>query len=151
MNLSFLIVILPLIIGFMIGFFTRPDEWFKKLKKPVLNPPSYIFSIAWFILYILIGVSYYLALKDKSYIYWIIPIIHLILNFSYTPLIFVYRKLLESAFIVLLTLITLIIVMILFYSYKKYVSFYLLIPYLLWLIFANYLAWNIYHLNKKLI
>lgn len=135
----------------MIGFFTRPDEWFKKLKKPILNPPSYIFSIAWFILYILIGVSYYLALKDKSYIYWIIPIIHLILNFSYTPLIFVYRKLLESAFIVLLTLITLIIVMILFYSYKKYVSFYLLIPYLLWLIFANYLAWNIYHLNKKLI
>lgn len=151
MNLSFLIIILPLIIGFMIGFFTRPDNWFKNLKKPVLNPPSYIFSIAWFILYILIGVSYYLALKDKSSVYWIIPLIHLIFNFSYTPVIFVYRRLLESALIVLLTLITLIIVMILFYSYKKYISFYLLIPYLLWLLFANYLAWNIYYLNKKLI
>lgn len=151
MNISFIIIILPLIIGFMIGFFTKPDNWFRNLKKPALNPPPYIFSIAWFILYILIGVSYYLALKDKSYVYWIIPIIHLILNFSYTPVIFVYRKLLESAFIVLLTLITLIIIMILFYSYKKYISFYLLIPYLIWLLFANYLAWTFYHLNKKMI
>jgi benzodiazapine receptor len=149
MNLSFLIIILPLIIGFAIGFFTRPDNWFKALKRPLLNPPAYVFSIAWFILYILIGVSYYLALKDKPIEYWIIPIIHLYLNFSYTPMIFVYKRLFESAFIVLLTLITLIIVMILFYNYKKYISVYLLIPYLLWLIFANYLAWSFYFLNKK--
>jgi len=151
MNLSFLIIILPLLIGFMIGFFTKPDKWFKSLKKPELNPPSYVFSIAWFILYILIGVSYYLALKNKSYVYWIIPLLHLIINFSYTPMMFTYKLLFESAFIVLLTLITLIIVMILFYNYKKYISVYLLIPYLLWLIFANYLAWSFYHLNKKMI
>jgi tryptophan-rich sensory protein len=148
MNLSFLIIFLPVIIGFAIGFFTRPDNWFKSLKKPVLNPPSYVFSIAWFILYILIGVSYYLALKNKKFIYWIIPLLHLILNFSYTPIIFMYKRLLESSFIVLLTLLTLIIVMVLFYSYKKYVSVYLLIPYLLWLIFANYLSWTFYLLNK---
>ena len=59
-----------------------------------------------------------------------------------------YKRLLESSFIVLLTLLTLIIVMVLFYSYKKYVSVYLLIPYLLWLIFANYLSWTFYLLNK---
>jgi tryptophan-rich sensory protein len=39
-------------------------------------------------------------------------------------------------------------VMALFYSYKKYISVYLLIPYLSWLIFANYLAWSVYDLNK---
>jgi len=148
MNISILILILPLLIGFAIGFFTRPDNSYKNLKKAELNPPSYIFSVAWFILYILIGISYYLALKNKSFKYWIIPLLHLLLNFSYTPVMFIYNKLLESAFIVLLTLITLIIVMILFYSYKKYISVYLLIPYLLWLIFANYLAWSIYFLNK---
>lgn len=149
MNLSFLIIILPLIIGFAIGYLTKPDNWFKTLKKPLLNPPSYIFSIAWSILYLLIGISYYLALKDKSIGYWIIPIIHLYINYSFTPMMFIYKRLFESAFIVLLTLITLIIVMILFYSYKKYISVYLLIPYLLWLLFANYLAWSVYILNKK--
>lgn len=149
MNLSFLIIILPLIIGFAIGYLTKPDNWFKTLKKPLLNPPSYIFSIAWSILYILIGVSYYLALKDKPIAYWIIPLIHLYINYSFTPMMFIYKRLFESAFITLLTLITLIIVMILFYSYKKYISVYLLIPYLLWILFANYLAWSYYFLNKK--
>lgn len=143
-----LLSISPLLVGFLIGFFSRPDKWYFNLKKPLYNPPSYIFSIAWFILYILIGISYYLGLRELSYEYWIIPIIHLLLNFMYSPLIFVFKRLLESSFIVLLTLITLIIVMILFYNYEKYISVLLLIPYLLWLIFANYLAWNVYYLNK---
>ncbi len=147
--MKFLIIFIPIIIGFLIGYFTKRDNWYNNLKKPALIPPGYVFSIAWSILYILIGISYYLALKDKNLIYWLLPLFHLLLNFSYTPVIFTYHKLFESAFIVLLTLITLIIVMILFYSYKKYVSVYLLIPYLLWLIFANYLAWSIYDLNKK--
>ena len=143
-----LLSILPLILGFSIGFFTRPDKWYFSLKKPLYNPPSYIFSIAWFILYILIGISYYLGLRELPYEYWIIPIIHLLLNLSYSPIIFIFKRLLESAFIVLLTLITLIIVMILFYNYERYISVYLLIPYLLWLLFANYLAWSVYYLNN---
>jgi len=66
----------------------------------------------------------------------------------YTPVMFRFHGILESAVVVLLTLMTLIGVMALFYSYKKYISVYLLIPYLLWLIFANYLAWSVYDLNK---
>jgi benzodiazapine receptor len=147
--MKFLIIFIPIIIGFLIGYLTKPDKWYRDLKKPDLMPKSYIFSVAWSILYLMIGISYYLALKDKSLLYWIIPIIHLIINFIYTPIIFRYHKLLESAFIVLLTLITLIVVMILFYNYKKYISVYLLVPYLLWLIFANYLAWSIYFINKN--
>lgn len=147
--LLLLLSISPLILGFSIGFFTRPDKWYFDLRKPLYTPPSYIFSIAWFILYILIGISYYLGLRELSYEFWIIPIIHLLFNLMYSPLIFVYKRLLESAFIVLLTLITLIILMILFYKYERYISVYLLIPYLIWLIFANYLAWSIFYLNKN--
>ena len=147
--MQFLIIILPLIIGFLIGYFTKPDDWYKKLKKPQLMPPGYVFSIAWTILYILIGVSYYLALKDKPFVYWIIPLIHLMINFIYTPIMFRFHRILESAVIVLLTLITLLLVMALFYSYKKYIAVYLLIPYLLWLLFANYLGWSVYNLNKN--
>jgi benzodiazapine receptor len=147
--MQFLIIFMPIIIGFLIGFFTKPDGWYKTLKKPELMPPGYVFSIAWSILYILIGVSYYLALKNKKFVYWIIPLLHLMINFMYTPVMFGFHRLLESAVIVLLTLITLLLVMALFYSYKKYTSVYLLIPYLLWLIFANYLGWSVYDLNKN--
>jgi len=146
--MKFLIIFMPIIIGFLIGFFSKPDGWYKQLKKPELMPPGYVFSIAWTILYILIGISYYLALKNKKFVYWIIPLLHLMINFMYTPVMFGFHRILESAVIVLLALITLIGVMALFYSYKKYISVYLLIPYLSWLIFANYLAWSVYDLNK---
>lgn len=146
---SYFIIFLPLIIGFFIGFFTKPDKWYFDLNKSPLTPPGYVFSIAWSILYILIGISYFIALNNKSFIYWIIPLLHLFLNFLYTPFIFLYNKILESSFIVLLTLITAIITMILFYNYDNTrISFYLLIPYIIWLIFANYLSWSLYFLNK---
>ena len=149
LNFNLLIIILPVIIGFVIGQLSRPGEWYLKLNKPKLTPPSYVFGIAWSILYILIGISYYLALKDKSFEYWLIPIIHLILNFSYSPMMFIYKKLFESAIITSLILITAIITLILFYKYKKIISVVLLIPYIIWLCFANYLAWSIYLLNKN--
>ena len=142
-----LLIFLPLIIGFSIGMISKPDEWYFKLNKPYLNPPGYVFSIAWSILYLLIGISYYLALNDKEFVYWIIPLLNLVFNYLYTPTMFIYRRLFESAFIVLMTLITAIIVAILFYYYKNYISSYLLIPYILWLCFANYLAWSVYYLN----
>jgi tryptophan-rich sensory protein len=147
LNFNLLIIILPLIVGFVIGQLSRPGEWYLKLNKPKLTPPSYVFGIAWSILYLLIGISYYLALKNRSIDYWIIPLLHLVLNYIYTPLIFMYNRLLESAILTALILITAIIVMILFYSYGNKISAYLLIPYILWLSFANYLAWSIYILN----
>lgn len=146
-NIKMLIIILPLIIGFIIGQLSKPGAWYFKLNKPKLTPPSYIFGIAWAILYILIGISYYLALKDRSIGYWIIPIIHLLLNYAYTPLIFMYKRLLESAILTTFILITAIIVMILFYNYGNIISTILLIPYIIWLSFANYLAWSVYTLN----
>ena len=143
-----LIIILPVILGFVIGRLFKSNSWYFNLKKSPLTPPGYVFGIAWSILYILIGISYYLALRDKSIEYWIIPVIHLILNYVYTPLIFIYRRLLESAILTTLILITAIIVMILFYSYGNIISALLLIPYIIWLSFANYLAWSVYLLNK---
>ena len=148
LDFNLLIIILPLIIGFIVGQLSKPGPWYFKLNKPELTPPSYVFGIAWSILYILIGISYYLALKDKSIEYWIIPLLHLLLNYLYTPLIFMYKRLLESAILTTLILITAIIVMILFYSYGNIISFYLLIPYIIWLSFANYLAWSVYLLNS---
>ena len=59
-----LLIFVPLILGFLVGMSSKPDEWYFKLNKPRFNPPSYAFSIAWSILYFLIGISYYLALKD---------------------------------------------------------------------------------------
>jgi len=150
--MSKLIIILPLIIGFLIGSIYKPDDWYFNLKKPALNPPSYIFVIAWSILYLLIGISYYLVFKsnrgNNTLAFWIIPILHLLINFSYSPVLFGAKKLFESAIIVTLILVFALLTIKKFYKINKK-SVYLLIPYICWLIFANYLGWSTYLINNN--
>jgi tryptophan-rich sensory protein len=148
-RIEYLLIIIPLIIGFLIGSNTKPDNWYFKLKKPAFSPPPYIFGIFWSILYLLIGISYYLAFKSgtNKLAFWIIPILHLLINFSFSPVLFGAKKLLESAVIVSLTLIFALLTMKKFYKVNKY-SYYLLIPYICWLVFANYLGWTTYLVNK---
>lgn len=147
-----IIIFLPLLFGFIIGQIGKPGEWYNKLKKARLNPPTIVFPIAWTILYILIGISYYLILgklnlkKENGIL--ILMIIHLIINYSYTPLLFYFKQKLISAIICLTTLFIAIILFKEFFKIDKSgLSSYLLIPYIIWLIFANYLAWSIYYLN----
>ena len=144
-----LLILLPLVIGFLIGNNTKPDNWYFNLKKPALNPPPYVFVIAWSILYLLIGISYYLIFKSNTkntLAFWFIPILHLLINFSYSPMLFGAKKLFESAVIVTLTLVFALLTMNKFNKINKN-SVYLLIPYICWLVFANYLGWSIYSIN----
>lgn len=148
-NIEKVIIVLPLILGLSVGYFSKSDKWYYNLKKDI-DIPGYIFGIVWPILYIFIGIAYYLALNGKSSDYWIFPIIHLMLNLSYTPLLFTYHKLLLSTIVTTLILITAIYMAYLFYYYDKTgYAYKLLIPYILWLIFANYLAWSLYSLNQS--
>ena len=88
--------------------------------------------------------------KDKKDLkFYIIPIIHLLLNFSYSPMFFYFKQILGSAILTLFVLFFAILTMIQFgITNKNLIPVYLFIPYILWLIFANYLSWSIYKLNK---
>jgi len=124
-------------------------EWYNNLNKPKYNPPKIIFPIAWTILYILMGISYYYGLYKMPFNYNIIPIIHLLLNFSYTPMFFYFKQKLGSAILTILIFIFGLLTIIQFgLMDKTLISVYLMIPYLIWLIFANYLSWSIYKLNN---
>jgi len=145
-----LFIPIPLLLGSLIGNIGRPDKWYNnKLKKPELNPPNYIFPIVWTILYLMIGISYYLALSKTNDIKnWILPILHLLLNFSYSPMFFYFRELLLSSILTTLILFTGLMIIYQFSILdKSLISTYLLIPYIIWLCFANYLSWSIYLIN----
>ena len=102
------------------------------------------------ILYLFIGISYYYGINTNSYYNYIIPIIGLIINYSYTPIFLKLDNLILALIIVLLTLVFAIITFIQFYYFNKIAS-YLLIPYILWLTFASYLSYDIYIINKKIV
>ena len=49
-------ILIPLIIGGISAFLTKHAmNNFKNLNQPILSPPSWLFPIAWTILYILMG------------------------------------------------------------------------------------------------
>ena len=124
--------------------------WYDTLTKPFLNPPNWIFSYAWGILYLMIFFAFVFFAKERTfaskrqgYIYFILQ---LIFNFLWTPVFFIFHNIILSVLIILILDILVIMNIKTFYKVSK-ISAYLLIPYLLWILFATYLNIAILLLN----
>ena len=142
-------ILIPVIIGGIVGFIISGSIDYNFLQKPFLAPPSILFPIMWTILYILMGVSYGI-LADKSLIDSktnVIYYLQLIVNALWSIIFFTLKwRLLAFIWIILLDI--LVIVMIIKFYQKNKISGLLQIPYLLWSLFASYLNLFIYMLNK---
>lgn len=116
-------------------------EWYKNLKKPIWNPPSWLFAPVWSILYICMGYASYLVWKSTSpirYVAFILYIAQLGLNLSWSPIFFGYKRP-DIAFMVIIILWFMIITnLILFYKISPTAGW-LLSPYLGWVSFATLL------------
>lgn len=124
-------IAIPLVLGGIIGLITSGES--SNYNGPV---PGWIFPVLWSILYILIGISSYLVSDNKKLLN--IYFISLAVNLLW-PIVFFLLKLKVLAFFWILALILIVGYMIyLFYKENK-LSSYLLIPYILWLIFASVL------------
>jgi len=142
-------IAIPVIVGLIIGAITSNAIEYNNLIKPELAPPSILFPIVWTILYILMGVSYGILEsnaqldQESKFIYYL----QLFVN-ALWPIIFFTLEWRLFAFIWLLLLIVLVIIMVIkFYNQNKLAGL-LQIPYLLWLLFAAYLNFSIYLLNR---
>lgn len=150
---SAVLIILFLVATFSVAaigsFFTFDSisSWYSTLNKPFFSPPNWVFGPVWTTLYILIGISAYLAYKSKaSKLAMAVFAIQLILNTLWS-IIFFGLKNPALAFVEIILLWLSILYMIkLFYSANK-LSAYLLIPYILWVSFASILNLAIWLLN----
>lgn len=128
-------------------------ENYRGLKKPKFSPPAFVFSIVWGILYTLMAYSLYRIFVVGSQgininLGLIIFYIQLFLNFLWTIIFFKLKKR-GLAFIEIIVLILFIILTIVkFYNYDK-IAAYVLVPYLLWCIYAAALNFFIYIKNKQ--
>ena len=140
--------LLPIVGGALVGLIISGYMNYGDMVKPPLSPPSYIFPIVWTILYILMGISYFIATKDNgndkelNQIY----ILQLLVNFFW-PIIFFVLKMYFTAFFWIILLLILVIIMIKELLKINKISGYLQIPYLIWLLFATYLNIGIFLLN----
>jgi len=121
------------------------------LEKPAFAPPNWIFGPVWITLYFLMGLSLYIVWKDElksktRNAFFVVFGIQLILNALWSFLFFGLR----SPFLGLLDIILLDIMVIVTIIYAKSISklaMILLIPYLIWIVFASFLNYVIFLVN----
>ncbi len=147
-----LCILIPLSVGSISGILTasKTETWYKMLNKPFFNPPNYLFGPVWTLLYVLMGISFYMILQstenENRRLAISIFVFQLILNFLWSFLFFKFQ-LLGTAFSEILLLWCSIISMIyIFYRINKTAAV-LQIPYLLWVSFASILSGSIWWLN----
>ena len=132
--------------GFATVSFKEP--WYSELVKSNYNPPDWVFAPIWTTLYLMmtLAIWFYWHSKNRDintiYVYFI----HIVFNTTWSIVFFGLHQILLSL-IVLLVLIFLIIVLILRYKRVNLVSYYLMIPYLLWTTYALFLNLNLLILN----
>ena len=142
-------ILVPLIVGGVVGFITSKYMNLDILNKPFLTPPSIVFPIAWGILYVLMGISYEI-LKDKGLTDKKIDIVYYVqlgINALWSIFFFVLKWRLFAFIWILLLLASVIIMTVEFYKKNK-ISGLLQIPYILWIVFASYLNLALYLLNR---
>ena len=124
--------------------------WYYNLTKPPLAPPDWIFPPVWSILYFSMLVALLLYLfkpsqnKKSGYIYFAVQ---LILNLLWTPAFFYLQNIILALIVIILLDIFVILTIKSFYKVSK-ISGLILMPYLLWILFATYL--NIGYLCCKI-
>ena len=151
---SIVSIVLCLAVGFLGSFFTRSslDTWYAGLKKPVFNPPSWIFAPVWTALYVLIGFSAALVWeqglgKADVRLALIVFLIQLFLNFLWSPAFFGRRSSRSGLVVIVLLWLAILATTTLFFGISCPAAL-LLLPYLAWVSFAMVLNASIAYLNK---
>ena len=127
-----------------IGF---KEPWYSLLIKPSFNPPDWIFAPVWTTLYLMMSIAIWNFWHNKKDLNTVcIYFIHLVFNTTWSIVFFVFHKIF-LALVVLVILICLIVFLIVRFKRVSLISFYLMIPYLLWCFYALILNISLLRLN----
>lgn len=142
-------ILLPVLIGALVGLITSSSMDYNMLQKPPFAPPGAVFPIVWTILYVLMGISYGILKtnnqtdEETDWIYYI----QLAINALWSIIFFTFKWRL-FAFVWIILLAVAVISMIRKFYRKNSIAGLLQIPYILWVAFAAYLNFGFYILNK---
>ena len=151
--LTFLACIaVPLGLGALGGIVTSSNinSWYETLNQPSFRPPNWLFGPVWTVLYILMGVSFFMILQapassnKKRAIR--VAVIQMLLNSIWSFLFFYFHQLAVALVDIIVLWIFILTMIITYYPLNKTASL-LQIPYLAWVSFATILNAAFVYLN----
>lgn len=145
-------ILFPLLLGLLTGFLIRNDTGiYRVLIRPPFSLPANLFAPVWSVLYLLMGISFYLfrrsttdiALRSEGQLLFGIQ---LFLNLLW-PIVFFKLRWFLGAFGLLVLLFVFILLTVAQFYRANRLSGLLLLPYLFYTVYAGYLNLAIYLLN----
>lgn len=142
-----LFIVLVLAAGILTGVSNLPGPWYDGLNKPFFQPPSWLFSPVWTVLYILIaiaGARTWLAAPASGRMQ--IWFAQMALNFLWSPAFFGQ----ESPVLGLVVIVPLLVLIVIFIAAswnRDRIAAWLFAPYVLWTSFATLLNASIFAMN----
>ena len=125
-------------------------DFYNVINKPVYAPDRKVFGRVWSVLYILMFllfiIFYFQPLSLSKILATPLFCLQFLLNLSWTPVFFKYKKIGMAFAICGLLLITVILMTLLFFRMSFLLGI-LQIPYILWLILATRLNYDIMRMN----
>ena len=125
-------------------------DFYNVINKPGYAPDRKVFRPVWSLIYLLMFISlvifYFAPLSLEKIFATPLFCLQFILNLSWTSVFFKYRKLGVAFAICALLLVTVIIMTLLFFRMSIILGI-LQIPYILWLLFATRLNFDIMRMN----
>ncbi len=123
------------------------QDFYQSIELPFFAPPSWVFGVAWGIIYPLIIIAgiylIYLTVKKRTPAYLLgLFALNIIANLLFTPIQLGLTALWPASLDILVVLATLAILEWKVFQYSKLI-FWLLVPYLLWGTFATVLQLTI--------
>lgn len=125
-------------------------DFYNVINKPDYAPDRKVFGKVWTFLYVLMFISfvifYYQPLSFTKIFATPLFCLQLLLNLSWTPVFFKYKKIRAAFVICVLLLITVILMTLLFFRMSFLLGI-LQIPYIIWLFIAARLNFDIMKMN----
>jgi benzodiazapine receptor len=127
----------------------QPGPWYAGLRKPPLNPPSWVFGPVWTVLYLAIAVAGWLVwrARPESALPLSLWAAQLVLNGAWSYLFFGLRRP-GAALVEILTLLVVLFITTASFFRVGRVPGALFLPYTAWVSFAAYLNAGIWYLNR---
>lgn len=149
----YFIPLLPLLSGMISKYFGLTKFSKNEIKAPS-QPPGYIFGIVWTTLYILLYISTFIAYDNKIIVkqFLIEVLLQVLWLFGfglYNNKRYKIQYYLSSLILIIILCYGILVRIPTLYKYGYYISLILYIPFVLWIIIANLLGFELLYLFSK--
>lgn len=134
-----------------VGARATDPGWYAALEQPGWAPPTWLFSPAWTLLYLLMGIAAWMVWRRAGFraasTALVLFLIQLVFNAGWSWLFFGIRRP-DLAFAEIVLLWALILATLLAFRKHHRAAAWLLVPYLLWVAYAAALNFSLWQLNS---